>query len=179
METARAFWHLDDLLEVIVERVVEERCDPATVIDNLGTIRLRPEEQWPVLREGLRSLANSRRGMRGFRSGKVQSSGVTRRPLMEESAGLEEWADRILARLVFEAADGAMKPVTEFTHDDATAAYERRVRAVREQADREDPFWAELMDATASGWVLGRRSADVRKRLARLAVEARLTREDG
>lgn len=176
METARAFWSLDDLLDQIVSQVVETGETPAEVIDSMGPIRLRPEDQWFVTREGLRSLANGRNGgMRSFRSGKVQTKTMRQRPLQEEAEGLVEYFDGILSRLVFEAADGRMKPVLDFGNDDAKAAYERRVVAAREQANREEPFWRAVMDATESGRTVGRRSQKVRREIARLAIAQKLT----
>lgn len=179
METAHAYWDLSDLIGEVVARVLATGKPVSEVVDDMAageTMRLSPEDDWLVRRTGLVTLANDRGGMRGVRSGKIQSAGVSRRPIPEEEAGLEEWADQILARLVFEGADGIMKPVTDFTHADAENAYRERVVGIRERADREEPFWLAVLDATPDGWTVRRRSASVRRKLAQLAVQAKLTK---
>jgi len=176
VETATAFQALDDLLEQIIDQVVETGRPPSEVIDGIEPIRLRPDDQRTVIREGLISIANDRRGMRGYRSGKYQSNPGRRTSLDLETEVIDDYHVRVLSRLVYEDADGAIKSVLEFTADDVDAAYDRRVRAPREQAEREEPFWTALAEITANGWTLDRRTADVQKRIARLAIRQGLTR---
>lgn len=175
---AAKYWKLDDFVDTAIERVLASGLTPAQVVDELAPVRLRPEDSWRVLREGLISILNDRHGMRGVRSGKVQSSRGVLRSVPEESAGLEEYADRVLASLVFEAADGSMRSVLDFSHDDAAAAYGRRVVGPREQAEREEPFWRALMKATKSGKALGSQPGAARRKLAAMAVEARLSKRE-
>lgn len=176
METATAFHALDDLLADIMARVTDTGKPPSVVIDEMGPIRLRPEDQRTAIREGLISLANDRQGMRGLRSGKFQSNPGRVKPLALEEETIAEYHDRILSRLIYQAADGTMRSVLTFTADDVAAAYERRVRRPREQAEREEPFWTAMADVTKSGWTLERRADEVRARLARLAVSQGLTK---
>lgn len=175
METAKAFWKLDDLINDIVRQVVETGKLPHEVIDALMPVRLRPEDQAAVVREGLIFLVNGRRGMRGFRSGRVQTVRSGPKALPEESDGVLEFGMRILERLVYVTADGVTeRSVLDFTHEDAAAAFDRRVRAVREQADREEAFWSALMRATSHGRPVRAQPVSQRTSLAKLAIAAKL-----
>ncbi len=137
-------WRVDDLISAVVARVVETGENPAVAIDAMSPIRLPPEDERLVLREGLRSLVNGT-GLRTYRrSGKIQSARTHIQPLAEESAGLDDYFDRQLRRLIFETADGRMRTVADFSHDDALHAYSLRVLAPRSQAATEEP--------SASNW---------------------------
>ena len=175
MEVARAFWRMDDLISAVVARVVDTGETVAVAIDAMAPIRIQPQDEWMVLREGIRSLVHER-GIREYRrSGKVQSAKTHIRPLAEESAGLDEYFDLQLRRLIFETVDGSMRPVLDFTHEDAQNIYELRVNRPRAQAIKEDSFWKTLIEVTSGGRTLATRAVATRRKLAKLAVEAQLT----
>lgn len=176
-EPARELWHLDDLIATIVEKIQKEG-RPASVIIDAMQPRLNPRDSWIATRAGLIYLANDKRGgMRSFRSGHLQTARSSPKPVAEESAGLEEFADRVLERLIYHGADGDMRSVLDFDHKDAKAAYQERVEALRERADREEPFWKALIAETKKA-TLRKRSKAARKKLAKLAITARLTADD-
>lgn len=177
METARAFWHLDDLIAEIVQRWEATGRPPSDIVDGMSPIRLRPEDQDHVLRVGIISLANDHRGTRGFRSGKVQSSATVLRAHPIEQELIEAMEDRVLARLRYEVADGSAKCVVDFTHEDAEYLYGLRVLSPRAQAAREEPFWLALRKATEDGKLLRQHGKTARKKLARLAIASGLTTE--
>lgn len=176
METAKAFWELPDLIGEIVRRVSGGGRTVAEVVDDMWPIRLKPDHQATVLREGIIRLANDRAGMRGFRSGHVQSIRSGPKPVAEESAGLDEFADRLLARLVYHGADGSMRSVLDFTEADARAQYRERVEALRERASREEPFWEAMIGETSKG-ALRNRPKTARRKLAQMAIAAGLTND--
>ena len=168
-------WRLDDVISAVVERVVETGETVAVAIDSLNPIQIAPEDQWHVMREGLRSLIYER-GIREFRrSGKIQSARTSIRPLEEESAGLDEFFDKQLMRLIFETVAGEMRSILDFTHEDALNTYELRVTRPQAQATKEGPFWRGLIEATEAGKTLAARAVGVRRKLAKLAVKAALT----
>ena len=171
-------WRLDDLISAVVARVVETGDTVAVSIDAMNPIQIEPEDHWMVLREGIRSFVYER-GIREYRrSGKIQSTQTHLRPLAEESAGLDDYFDLQLRRLIFETVAGDMRPVLDFTHEDALNIYELRVSRPRAQATKEGPFWKTLIEVTSAGKTLAARGAPTRRALAKLAVEAQLTESE-
>lgn len=166
---------IDQAIETIVEIVATYGQPVSEVVDDLMPLPFSPDDEERLIREGLISLANDRRGMRGYRSGKVQSTVTRRMAVPHAKAGIQVWADKILGRLVFEGADGTMRSVLDFTHADALHAYDLRVRAPRERADREEPFWDAVISATQSGARVADKQRHERHRIASIAVQAKLT----
>lgn len=171
-------WRLDDLIEEIVVQVIETGKEVQEILHEMWPVRLDEASTDRALFEGLRSLAHDA-GMRPMRrSGKFQSARGRLKGVPEAGAGLDAVAMRRLARLIFATATGAMASVLDFTGDDVAAAYARRVTGPRERANREEPFWKQLGDATRKHGTLRCAPVRIMRRVADLAVTSEMTAED-